>query len=315
MNKLTYKKSGVDILGGDRFVCEIKKDVSSTFRKEVLTEIGSFGGLFKLKKYNNPVLVSGTDGVGSKILIAQKLNVHNTIGVDLVAMSVNDVLTQGAEPLFFLDYIACGQLKTFTLKQIVKGIAEGCRQSNCALLGGETAEMPALYKKEEYDLAGFAVGVVPKKKIIDGSKIKKGDVILGLQSSGLHSNGYHLARKVLGNDKRILIPTKIYVKNISALLKICKISGMAHITGGGLEGNIKRIIPKGLKAEIDYSSWKPQSIFQEIQDNGKISLQEMRKVFNMGIGFAVILPKAYVKKAVNLLKNCKEKFFIIGEVI
>ena len=284
---ITYKDAGVDIDAGDLFVQKIKPYVKSTFRPEVLTDIGGFGGLFALKKYKDPVLVSGTDGVGTKLKIAFLTKKHDTVGIDLVAMCVNDIIVQGAEPLFFLDYFATGKLKPKEHADIVKGIAEGCRQSGCALIGGETAEMPSFYGNDEYDLAGFAVGVVEKKKIIDGSRIKPGDQLIGLASSGLHSNGYSLVRKVLLEEagycvgrsslrtrhrplgEVLLTPTRIYAKTVLALLKEFDIRGMAHITGGGITENTPRMLPKGAQALIRQGTWDIHPIFHLIQEEGR----------------------------------------------
>jgi phosphoribosylformylglycinamidine cyclo-ligase len=280
---ITYKDAGVDIDAGDLFVQKIKPFVKSTMRPEVLTDIGGFGGLFALKKYKNPVLVSGTDGVGTKLKIAFLMNRHDTVGIDLVAMCVNDIVVQGAEPLFFLDYFATGKLKPEDHSGIVKGIADGCRQAGCALIGGETAEMPSFYGEDEYDLAGFAVGVVERRNIIDGTRIKTGDQLIGLASSGLHSNGYSLVRKVLleragyGVDDTLtelgkgtlgevlLTPTRIYAKTVMALMKGFDILGMAHITGGGITENIPRMLPKGTQALIRKKTWDIPPIFKLLQ--------------------------------------------------
>ena len=330
---ITYKDAGVDIDAGDLFVEKIKPYVKSTFRPEVLTHIGGFGGLFALKKYKEPVLVSGTDGVGTKLKIAFLTRRHDTVGIDLVAMCVNDIIVQGAEPLFFLDYFATGKLKPAEHADIVKGIAEGCRQSRCALIGGETAEMPSFYGAEEYDLAGFAVGVVEKKKIIDGSKIKPGDTLIGLASSGLHSNGYSLVRKVLletagyGVDDRLselgnkplgevlLTPTRIYAKTVMALLKEFDIRGMAHITGGGITENTPRMLPKGTAALIRKGTWEIPPIFQLIRKKAGVDDEEMYRDFNMGIGMVLAVP---AKQAAAVLKKAKklgEQAWLIGEIV
>ena len=302
MKKLDYKKAGVDIDAGNQAVARIKK---------MIPNIGSFGGLFPLdiKNYQAPVLVSATDGVGTKLKLAFELDQHDTIGIDLVAMSVNDILTCGAQPLFFLDYIACHKVDPVQIETIVKGIVTGCQLSDCALIGGETAELGDMYTPKEYDLAGFAVGVVEKSKIIDGSTIKPGDKIIGLYSSGLHSNGYSLARKVLGRQHypEMLTPTKIYVQDIKDLRsKGINIKGIAHITGGGLIENIPRILPQSLKMKIDYQSWQPPEIFQRIQKEGSIDSSEMYRVFNMGIGLVIILDQREIPKLENPL--------IIGEI-
>ncbi len=331
---VTYKKAGVDIEEADRFVNMISPMVKTTFRKEVLTDIGLFAGLFKLntRKYKNPILVSGTDGVGTKLKIAFMADKHDTVGIDLVAMCVNDILTLGAEPLFFLDYFATGKLKAEKASEVIRGIVEGCKQAGCALIGGETAELPGFYKEDEYDLAGFAVGVVERNKIINGSEIKEGDVIIGLASSGLHSNGFSLVRKVLfdigkfGIDhyipelkctlgEELLKPTEIYVKAYFALKDKIKIKGMAHITGGGIPGNLPRIFSAGLTAVINKSSWQFPPIFPLIQKIGKIEESEMYKVFNMGIGYIFIISNKDVKRAISILRRKGYKAYIIGEII
>ncbi|MFA5928279.1 MAG: phosphoribosylformylglycinamidine cyclo-ligase [Candidatus Margulisiibacteriota bacterium] len=299
---LDYKKAGVDIDAGNEAVRRIKA---------FAPEIGSFSGLFPLPKgYEDPMLVSGTDGVGTKLKIAFALDKHDTIGIDLVAMSVNDILCCGAKPLFFLDYIGCQKVIPEQIALIVKGIAEGCKQSDCALVGGETAELSDMYTVGEYDLAGFAVGIVDKKKVIDGKRIKPGDKIVGLRSSGLHSNGYTLARKALGEEDfaDMLIPTKIYVKEVRELLgRGVDIKGLAHITGGGLVENIPRVFPAGVGMKLDYKSWIVPDIFKKIQKNGNIAEAEMYRVFNMGIGMVLVLADAEVKKLKDPL--------IIGEII
>ncbi len=331
---ITYKKAGVDIDEADRFINIISPMVKSTFRKEVLTEIGLFAGLFKLntKKYKEPVLVSGTDGVGTKLKIAFEADKHDTVGIDLVAMCVNDILTLGAEPLFFLDYFATGKLNAQKASQVIKGIVEGCRQSGCALIGGETAELPGFYKKNEYDLAGFAVGIVEKDKIIDGSEIKEGDAIIGVASSGLHSNGFSLVRRVLFDIGKIklyqniselgcslaeelLKPTKIYVNAYFNIKNKIKIKGMAHVTGGGIPGNLPRIFPPGITAVIDRNSWEITPIFHLIQKIGKISDKEMFKVFNMGIGYIFVIEAEDTKNALNILNKKGYKAYLIGETI
>lgn len=328
-----YKKAGVDIEAGEKAVELIKKYVRSTFRSEVLGDIGSFGGLFAFdnKKYKEPVLVSATDGVGTKLKIAQMANKHSTVGIDLVAMCANDIVTQGAEPLFFLDYLACGKLVSAKVTQIVEGIAKGCLEAGCALLGGETAEMPGFYSQDEYDLAGFVVGVVEKEKIIDGSQIEEGNLILGISSSGLHSNGYSLVRKVFLEEKNynladflhetgstleeeLLKPTEIYVKPLLELIKICDVKGLAHITGGGFS-NIVRILPDNLDAVIDKASWEVPPVFRLVQEKGKVIEDEMFQTFNMGVGMAVILPGRDVEKAVDILTSVGKQAFKIGEVL
>ena len=329
---ITYKDAGVDIDAGDLFVEKIKPYVKSTFRPEVLTHIGGFGGLFALRKHKEPVLVSGTDGVGTKLKVAFQMRRHDTVGIDLVAMCVNDIIVSGAEPLFFLDYFAMARLKPLEHSDIVKGIAAGCKQAGCALIGGETAEMPSFYAEDEYDLAGFAVGVVEKKKIIDGKKIKSGDLLVGLASSGLHSNGYSLVRKVLFEKagygvediltelgqttlgEVLLTPTRIYAKTVMALLKEFDVRGMAHITGGGITGNTPRMLPKGTQARIRMGSWDVHPIFKLIQKKAQVDNAEMYRDFNMGLGMVLAVPKkqaeAVMKKAVKL----GEKAYLIGEI-
>ncbi|MCX8034327.1 MAG: phosphoribosylformylglycinamidine cyclo-ligase [Thermodesulfovibrio sp.] len=331
---ITYKKAGVDIDEADRFISMISPMVKTTFRKEVLTDIGLFAGLFKLdiKKYKEPILVSGTDGVGTKLKIAFQADKHDTVGIDLVAMCVNDILTLGAEPLFFLDYFATGKLSPEKASQVIKGIVEGCKQAGCALIGGETAELPGFYKKNEYDLAGFAVGIVEKDEIINGSEIKEGDAIIGLASSGLHSNGFSLVRKVffdMGKFKleqyipelgcslaeELLKPTKIYVDAYFALKERVRIKGMAHITGGGIPGNLPRIFPSTITAVIYKNSWQPLPIFQLVQNIGKISDAEMLKVFNMGIGYIFVIENDHIKKALNILNRKGYEAYLIGNAI
>ncbi len=332
---LTYKTAGVDITKGDKLIDIIKPFARSTFRKEVIADIGSFGAFFKLNlsKYKNPVLVSSTDGVGTKLKIAFMLKKHDTVGIDLVAMCVNDVLTSGAEPLFFLDYFATGKLSTKTAADVIKGIANGCKMAGCSLIGGETAEMPGLYNEGEYDLAGFSVGIVERNKIIDGSGIRSGDIIIGLSSNGLHSNGYSLARKLFFGIKKykpnkfiqelnctigeeLLKPTRIYVKSVLEALKIYKIKGMAHITGGGITENLPRIFPEGsgLGAIIKKDSWHMHKIFDIIQTSGNISNKEMYRTFNMGIGFILVVSKTDVIKIIKKLYSLGEKAFIIGHI-
>lgn len=331
---ITYKKAGVDIDEADKFVSMISPIVKTTFRKEVLTEIGLFAGLFKfdVKKYKEPVLVSGTDGVGTKLKIAFEADKHDTVGIDLVAMCVNDILTVGAEPLFFLDYFATGKLNAAKATEVIKGIVQGCKEAGCALIGGETAELPGFYKKNEYDLAGFAVGVVDRDKIVNGSEIKEGDAIIGIASSGLHSNGFSLVRKVLfdiGNFKlqqhiselgcslaeELLKPTQIYVNAYFALKDRIKIKGMAHITGGGIPGNLSRIFPPNITAIINKNSWEIPPVFKLIQNTGKISHAEMFKVFNMGIGYIFVVENDQIKKALNLLHRKGYRAYLIGEIV
>ena len=331
--KTSYREAGVDIDKGAAFVEKIKPLIKTTTRNGVVGEIGSFGGLFHLgtNRYKNPLLVSTTDGVGTKLKIAHMMNIHNTIGIDLVAMNVNDLVVQGAEPLFFLDYIATGKLSIETSVQIVEGIAQGCIEAGCALTGGETAEMPGFYKEDEYDLAGFAVGVVEYDSLIDGSEIRVGDSIIGLASSGIHSNGYSLVRKVLleGGDldindpmeglegsigMELLRPTKIYVKPILYLIKNFTIRGIAHITGGGLTENIPRILPQRCEAVIVRETWTPPPIFRIIQEKGGIDESEMLRVFNMGIGMIVIVPKKNATEIVDHLQRLGEGACIIGHI-
>ncbi len=329
-----YKDSGVDINAGNEVVRKIGEHLRSTFRPEVLSDIGGFGGFFALntKKYKEPVLVSGTDGVGTKLKVAFMMNKHDTVGQDLVAMCVNDILVHGAEPLFFLDYIATGKLEPQRVSEIVKGIAEGCQLAGCSLIGGETAEMPGFYASGEYDLAGFAVGVVERSQIIDGSKVRVGDVLIGLPSSGLHSNGYSLARKIFFDNcgwtvdkiipelgrtlgEELLTPTFIYARQILDILLNVKVHGMTHITGGGLLENIPRSLSPGTGVVINSSSWQVPPIFKLLQDLGNVPDDEMFRVFNMGIGFVLILPPEDVDEAVETLKIYRTTPCQIGEVV
>lgn len=327
---LTYQDAGVDIAAGDQLVENIKPFAKRTLRPEVLSGIGGFGGLVEIsKKYKEPVLVSGTDGVGTKLKLAFELNRHSTVGIDLVAMSVNDILVQGAEPLFFLDYFACGELDVITATKVIQGVASGCEQAGCALIGGETAEMPGMYIKGEYDLAGFAVGVVEKSQIITGSEVQPGDIILGLESNGIHSNGYSLVRRLIelykpdlnaqfdGNATLadvLMMPTRIYVKPVLSLLKTVKIKGLAHITGGGLMENIPRILPDNCMAVIDKSTWTMPKIFCWLQQQGNIELNEMYRTFNCGIGMVVIVGPDDVEKAINQLQRSGEIVHQIGQI-
>lgn len=326
---ISYRDAGVDIEAGDALVEQIKPFAKRTMRPEVLGGIGGFGSLFAVpKKFKEPILVSGTDGVGTKLKLAFELNIHDTVGIDLVAMSVNDILVQGAEPLFFLDYFACGKLEVGTAAQVIKGIALGCEQSGCALVGGETAEMPGMYPAGEYDLAGFAVGCVDKENIINGSTIATGDVILGLASSGAHSNGYSLIRKLItksGIDFEsdfhgrkfkdvVMAPTKIYVKSLLKLIEVLPVKGMAHITGGGITENIPRVLPAGLTAEISAKSWDLPALFKWLQAEGNITHTEMYKTFNCGIGMAIVLSKAHVEEAKQLLSEAGESVYEIGHI-
>ncbi len=323
MKNLTYKKAGVDIKKGNKFVDIIKPLAKSTFDKGVLSGLGSFAGFYEpdINKYSKPVLLGATDGVGTKLEIACKSKTYNTVGIDLVAMCVNDLIVQGAKPLFFLDYLATGRLDVKSAASVVTGIVKGCRESECALLGGETAEMPGFYKPGEYELAGFTVGIVDKSKIITGANITSGDIVIGLQSSGLHSNGFSLVRKVFNIDKigsqlkkELLTPTRIYVKVIMKLLEKCKIKGMAHITGGGIEGNLVRVLPKDCQAHINTKSWKTPHIFEQIQKEGNIEAKEMFKVFNMGIGMILVVSKKEADKVMSFLSEIGEKAYLIGKI-
>lgn len=331
--RITYKDAGVDIEAGNSFVNMIKPLVKSTFRPEVMAEIGGFGGLFSLNasKYKNPVLVSGTDGVGTKLKIAFMADRHDSVGIDLVAMCVNDIIVQGAEPLFFLDYLATGRLLPEKAAQIVKGIAEGCRQAGCALIGGETAEMPGFYTDGEYDVAGFAVGVVDRENIIDGSGIAVGNRLIGIASSGLHSNGYSLARKLVferlglsidapfpGTDRTVaeelLIPTRIYVRSVMNLLRDFKINGIAHITGGGLLENVPRILPRGCQATIQLDTWQRPDLFNVLQEAGNVERNEMYRAFNMGIGMVLSVAENDAEDIIDRLKGLGDQAWIIGEI-
>jgi phosphoribosylformylglycinamidine cyclo-ligase len=325
---LTYKDAGVDIDAGNELVERIKPLVKRTRRPEVLAGIGGFGGLFALPpgKYHEPVLVSGTDGVGTKLMLAQHLGVHNTIGIDLVAMCVNDVLVQGAEPLFFLDYFACGQLDNDVASDVIAGIAEGCLQAGAALIGGETAEMPDMYAPGEYDLAGFTVGAVERSNMIDGSTIEAGDAIVALASSGPHSNGYSLIRKVLERagdstidnipaTERLLAPTRIYVKPILALMQEVAVKGLAHITGGGITENIPRVLPANLDAQIDTATWSQGPVFDFLQEHGNIEVAEMRRTFNCGVGMVVVVPAADAVATIAALNANGESAWRIGTIV
>ena len=324
MSSLTYKDSGVDITKGNQLIEKIKPIAKATLRPGVLAGLGGFGAMFEIPidRYKNPVLISGTDGVGTKLMVAEMLNKHDTIGIDLVAMCVNDLIVQGAEPLFFLDYYATGSLNEDVATSVISGIGEGCIQSGCALIGGETAEMPGMYKGEEYDLAGFCVGIVEKNKIIDGSKVSAGDQLIALGSSGPHSNGYSLIRKVLEKSKpsssqlnSLIEPTKIYVKSILSLIQNLPVHAISHITGGGLLENIPRVLPKHLAANLDQNSWELPQIFKWLQSEGNIDTMEMYRVLNCGVGMVVIVPKALSGEAIKILKSCGENAWLIGEVI
>jgi len=324
MSSLTYKDSGVDITKGNQLIEKIKPIAKATLRPGVLAGLGGFGAMFEIPidRYKNPVLISGTDGVGTKLMVAEMLNKHDTIGIDLVAMCVNDLIVQGAEPLFFLDYYATGSLNEEVATSVISGIAEGCIQSGCSLIGGETAEMPGMYKGEEYDLAGFCVGIVEKNKIIDGSMVSAGDQIIALGSSGPHSNGYSLIRKVLEKSKpsssqldSLIVPTKIYVKSILSLIQNLSVHAISHITGGGLLENIPRVLPKHLAANLDQNSWELPQIFKWLQSEGNVDTMEMYRVLNCGVGLVVIVPKALSDEAIKILKSCGENAWLIGEVV
>lgn len=326
---LSYRDAGVDIDAGDALVEAIKPFCKRTMREGVLGSIGGFGGLFQVsQKYKEPVLVSGTDGVGTKLKLAFMLNRHDTVGIDLVAMSVNDILVQGAEPLFFLDYFACGKLDVATATDVIKGVALGCEQAGCALIGGETAEMPSMYPAGEYDLAGFAVGAVEKANLIDGSKIAPGDVVLGLASSGAHSNGYSLVRKILEVAKPdldadfhgrkladvLLAPTRIYVKPLLALMENMQVKGMVHITGGGLVENIPRVLQPHLTAVLQRDSWTMPPLFTWLQEHGGVADAEMHRVFNCGIGMTVIVSPEDADEAMTQLQAAGETVYKIGTI-
>ncbi len=330
---LTYRDSGVDIEKADEFVAQLKGLVSSTHREGVIGGIGHFGALFEVPgNYKNPVLVSSTDGVGTKLKVAFMAGLHGTVGMDLVAMCVNDILTLGAEPLFFLDYFATGKLTPEVALEVMKGIVQGCREAKCALIGGETAEMPGFYQPGEYDLSGFAVGVVEKDEIIDGSATRPGDTVIGLASSGLHSNGYSLVRKVffevhnyrpdtyieeLGTElaEELLKPTRIYVRAFMALKQECIIpKAMAHITGGGLPGNLPRVLPEGMEAVIVNNSWPQPPVFSLIRTLGNVSEEEMRKTFNLGIGYTIVVSESQADRAIEILNKAGYQAYRIGYI-
>lgn len=333
-NSMTYAEAGVDIVEGARAVDAIKDTVHSTYRPEVVGDIGGFGGLFSIaaaKDMADPLLVSGTDGVGTKLKVAQRLGVHDTVGIDLVAMCVNDILATGAEPLFFLDYVAVGKLDAEAMAKIVGGIGEGCRQSGCALIGGETAEHPGSMSADDYDLAGFAVGIVDRAKIIDHDRMRPGDVVIALTSSGIHSNGYSLVRKVFNVEhadlgayvdelgctlgEELLRPTKIYVKPVLAAMDVADVHGVSHITGGGFYENIPRCIPDGLCAKIDKSSLRTPPIFSMLQRMGSIPEHDMFNTYNMGVGMTMIVAKDDADKALAALKENGQDAYVIGEVV
>jgi phosphoribosylformylglycinamidine cyclo-ligase len=330
VTSISYKDAGVDIDAGDALVERIKPLAKATMRPEVLTGIGGFGAVIEIaKKFKEPVLISGTDGVGTKLKLAFHLNKHDTVGIDLVAMSVNDILVQGAEPLFFLDYFATGKLELDTAEAVIRGIAEGCKQAGCALIGGETAEMPSMYPDGEYDLAGFAVGVAEKSKLIDGSTIQPGDVVLGLASSGCHSNGYSLVRKLVevsGADLKadfhgrpfgevLMAPTRIYVKPLLSLLEKLPVKGMAHITGGGLTGNIPRVLPDSCAVELQRGTWNWGPLFDWLQATANIDNAEMYRTFNCGIGMAVIVAAEHADAVLSHLQSAGETIYPLGRVI
>jgi phosphoribosylformylglycinamidine cyclo-ligase len=328
-----YKRAGVDIAAGNEAVARMKQHVQKTFRPEVMAGLGGFGSLFRLdvSKYEEPVLVSGTDGVGTKLKIAFAMDRHDTIGIDAVAMCVNDVVVQGAEPLFFLDYIACGKLVPEKIERIVQGVAEGCLMAGCSLIGGETAEMPGMYGEGEYDIAGFAVGVVDRKNIVDGSRIGPGDAVIGLASSGLHSNGYSLVRKLLLEEKGyplqaeiaelggrlgdvLLTPTRIYVKAVLEMMRRVDVKGMAHITGGGFVENIPRTLPANVNVRIDRGSWPVPPVFRLLQREGAISDGDMYRTFNMGIGMVIVVPAKEAEAAIGAAVEAGERAYRIGTV-
>ena len=327
---LSYRDAGVDINAGDELVERIKPFARKTMREGVLSGLGGFGALFEIpKRYREPVLVSGTDGVGTKLKLAFALNRHDTVGIDLVAMSANDVLVQGAEPLFFLDYFGCGRLDVDTATRVVAGIAKGCEYAACALIGGETAEMPGMYPDGEYDLAGFAVGAVEKSQIITGREIVPGDVVIGLASSGAHSNGYSLIRKILERAQpaldapfdgqrtladAIMEPTRIYVKPVLALIAALPVKGIAHITGGGLTENIPRVLPENVKAVVEQSAWERPALFRWLQAEGQVAESEMHRVFNCGIGMVLVLAPENVRQALQMLNEAGEKAVEIGRI-
>ena len=329
--QMTYADAGVDIDAGNRAVELMKESVRATYRPEVIGDLGGFGGLFALNsgKYQEPILVSGTDGVGTKLKLAFMADKHNTIGQDAVAMCVNDILVQGAEPLFFLDYIAVDKVDAEKVANIVQGVAKACQESGCALIGGETAEMAGFYSQGEYDIAGFCVGVVEKSEIIDGSQVKVGDALIALGSSGPHSNGYSLIRKVIDVSgvnpateqldgrplsEQVLAPTKIYVKSILALIKQTEVHAIAHLTGGGFWENIPRVLPKNTKAVIDESSWEWQPVFKWLQEKGNIETYEMYRTFNCGVGMVIALPQSQVETALAILKQSGENAWLIGHI-
>lgn len=332
---LTYRDSGVDIDEGNRAVELIKNKIKGTYDNNVIGDLGNFSGLYSLKDFmsmEEPVLLSSTDGVGTKLKLAQMLNIHNTVGIDLVAMCVNDLICQGAKPLFFLDYIATGKIVPEKIDDIVSGIVKGCKQAGCALIGGETAEMPGMYSKEDYDLAGFSVGIADKNKIISGQNVKVGDTLIGIASSGIHSNGYSFIRKIFLEEYKyeldqyieelemtlgeaLLVPTKIYVKLVMNLIKKYDLKAIAHITGGGVIENIPRVIPKGLGIDINKNSWEKPAIFKMIEEFNSIDEIELHKSFNMGIGLVIVVDSDKSEEITKFINEGEEKAFIIGEVV
>ncbi|MGL5641309.1 MAG: phosphoribosylformylglycinamidine cyclo-ligase [Paraclostridium sp.] len=332
---LTYRASGVDIDEGNRAVNLIKNKIKGTYDNNVIGDLGNFSGLYSLKDFvgmEEPVLLSSTDGVGTKLKLAQMLNVHNTVGIDLVAMCVNDLICQGAKPLFFLDYIATGKLIPEQIDDIVSGIVEGCKLAGCALIGGETAEMPGMYSEEDYDLAGFSVGIADRNKIISGQDVEVGDALIGIASSGIHSNGYSFIRKIFLEEYKyeltdyieelkmtlgeaLLVPTKIYVKLVMELISKFELKAIAHITGGGVIENIPRVIPKGLGIEIKKDSWEKPSIFKMIENFNAIDEVELHKSFNMGVGLSIVVDADKAEEIVNFINESGEKAYIIGQVV
>lgn len=332
---LTYKQSGVDIDEGNRAVDLIKGKIKSTYDKNVIGDLGNFSGLYSLKDFvgmQEPVLLSSTDGVGTKLKLAQMMDKHDTVGIDLVAMCVNDLICQGAKPLFFLDYIATGKLVAEQVEQIVGGIADGCKMAGCALIGGETAEMPGMYSDDEYDLAGFSVGIADREKIVSGKNVKSGDTLIGIQSSGIHSNGFSFIRKIFLDTydykldqyidelkmtlgEALLTPTKIYVKLVLDVIKNHEIKAIAHITGGGVIENITRVIPKGLGIDIKKDSWEKPAIFKMIENFNSIDERELHKSFNMGVGLVLIVDKEKAQDVVDYINTTDENAYIIGEVV
>ncbi len=323
LKHMTYKKSGVDISKANDFIESIKPYAKMTRRPEVVAGIGGFGALFRMpdKKYKNPILVSATDGVGTKLKVAKSVGLYEGLGIDLVAMNVNDILTLGAEPLFFLDYFAVGKLELEMMRSVIRGVAKGCLQSGCSLIGGETAEMPGLYSKGDFDLAGFCVGVVDRDKVIDGRLAKAGHVIVGVASSGVHSNGFSFLRKVLKREfiqehaEEIIKPTKIYVKPILSLIEKEPVYSMVHVTGGGFFDNIPRVLPHGCGAKIQLGSWPIPRVFKWIEEAGKVSPKEMYRTFNMGIGFMLVTSPQRAAKVISHLKKTGERAWVIGEIM